>query len=252
MSDFWNEFDEAYRLFSQYCDTNDWHRILESIAGAVAATKPASGSALTVLDVGCGNAVATQTICEQVFAATGWFPQLGVVEPSIIARERLYGHLLVSSTGGPMELAAKSIEAIPANRQFDAIVFVHSTYYVAHLADQLQVLVDVHLAPSGAVIVLALPRYSPFFLGLPPLPHCADEVHMILSRMGLRVESYQLRSRFRLPTQVSAVQWEHLMRFMAPHVSDLTSFQALVKQFLCKARVADFGDHLLVGRRTAS
>jgi len=163
MIDFWTEFDKSYRLFSQFCDSDDWHRILRAVAGAVIHHVELTDCQLSLLDVGCGSGVASETICEQIYSQTRCFPSLSVVEPSSIARDRFSANILANADAGPLKHSFRTICEIPSDFKVDAILFLHSTYYLDDLEKELRRLVDSNLRPGGAVFTLVLPEQSPFF-----------------------------------------------------------------------------------------
>lgn len=252
MNDFWAQFDKSYRLFSQFCDSDDWHRILKAVAGAVAQYAGNPDSQISILDVGCGSGVATQTICEMVYSASGCFPTLVTVEPSVMARSRLETNILQDSDCGPLRHNIAQLDALPADLRVDAILFLHSTYYIDDLSNALENLVKSHLRPTGAVCALVLPENSPFFMDLPCLPNCSDALEAMFKRLGLEVSSFTLKSRFLFPEggEFSDAEYDALRRFWMPSARNLQDFKMRVKEYHAQSEI-DFQDHLLVGKSVA-
>lgn len=254
MIDFWSQFDKPYRLFSQFCDSDDWHVILTAVAGAVMqAAKPDVQIAL--LDVGCGNGVATETICEVVFTQTKVLPKLTVVEPSQKARDRIEGNLLWHSDGGILHGNYKALDDLPGQAKFDAIMFLHSTYYLNNFKRLLKKLVQNHLYPGGKIVVLVLPEDSSFFLGLGALPNCMGAVESDCRDSGLHgIAVHQLQSRFRLPKdcRLSEPEWKLLCSFFRPEGVALEEFKARMKGEFASCAPLDFQDCLVVGTKPAT
>lgn len=251
MTDFWSQFDKSYRFFSQFCDTDDWHVILAAVAGVVTeAAKP--NVQMSLLDVGCGIGIATETICELIFAKTKSLPQLTVVEPSQIARDRITANLLCHNDGGALKATYKSLDELPDGTKFDAIMFLHSSYYIANFKKALQKLVQHHLYPGGTITVLVLPEDSSFFLQLGALPNCMESVQSNFRDCGLHgITVYQLQSRFRLPKDCSLTEneWKSLCSFVRPEGIKIEEFKARIKREYAGGRPLDFQDCLVLGKK---
>jgi SAM-dependent methyltransferase len=251
MNDPWFAIDKPYRLFSQFCDSDDWHIIVKAVAGALVrfSGKDKENVQLSFLDVGCGNGAATQTVCEQIYALTGCFPALYAVEPSRLARGRLANNVLAAGAGGPLKAVFEDLEHLAQNLIFDAAIFLHSTYYIEDLASRVQILANRHLRSKGLVAALVLSESSPFFLGLPPLHNCSDEVERTFGSIGLTTKSFVLRSRFIMPRigGFSDGELEALRMFMAPGVGSVAAFSKLLDHHAGSRREMDFQDHLIVG-----
>lgn len=253
MTDFWAQFDKSYRLFSQYCDSDDWHLILKVVAGAVVKYAGNPTCQIAILDVGCGSGAATQTVCEQIYARTGCFPSLSVVEPSSMARGRLASNTLPNADCGPLHHAVGQINQLPAELKVDAILFLHSTYYIDDLEKDLATLVNTHLRPGGAVCALVLPEQSPFFFGLPCLANCSDAVEQTFQALSLTTHSVTLRSRFLLPKggEFTDSEWEALRKFVMPSATTVAAFKERLNQYKDHDGQIDFQDHLLIGMKPA-
>jgi SAM-dependent methyltransferase len=253
MSDFWAQFDKSYRLFSQFCDSDDWHLILKVVAGAVIKYAGNPSCQISILDVGCGSGAATQTVCEQIYAKTGCFPSLSVVEPSSVALARLASNTLPNSDCGPLHHAVTEVDKLPSELRVDAILFLHSTYYIDDLESKLKKLVDFHLRPGGAICALVLPEQSPFFLSLPCLANCSDAVESIFRSLNLVSRSVTLKSRFLLPKggEFAEAEWEALQKFVMPSANSLAAFKERLNQHKDQDGQIDFQDHLLIGKKPA-
>lgn len=253
MTDFWTQFDKSYRLFSQYCDSDDWHLILKAVAGAVVKYAGNPNCQISILDVGCGSGAATQTVCEQIYSRTGCFPSLSVVEPSSMARGRLTSNTLLKADCGPLHHAVEQVSKLPADLKVDAILFLHSTYYICDLQKDLSILVNTHLRPGGAVCALVLPEQSPFFLGLPCLANCSDTVEGTFRALNLATHSVTLRSRFLLPKggEFTDAEWEALRRFVMPSATSVAAFKERLNEHKNHEGQIDFQDHLLIGKLSA-
>jgi SAM-dependent methyltransferase len=250
MTNFWAQFDKSYRLFSQFCDSDDWHLILRVVAGAVVKYAQTPNSQISILDVGCGNGMATQTVCEQIYTKTGCFPSLSVVEPSGLARDRLQSNLLLSSDCGPLMHTVAHLEKLPPDLKVDAILFLHSTYYIPDLEECLRTLVDTHLRAGGAVVALVLPEQSPFFLDLPHLANCSDEVEDLFVSIGLATHSVALRSRFLVPKgEFTDAELDRLRKFFMPNARSSAEFKARLSDYTNRDGLIDFQDHLLIGKK---
>lgn len=251
MSDFWTQFDESYRLFSQFCDSDDWHLILKVVAGAVIKYAGNPNCQISILDVGCGSGVASETICEQIYVRTRCFPSLSVVEPSSKARGRLKSNTLSDSFCGPLKHTAEKLASLPSDLKVDAILFLHSTYYIEELEKQLKKVVDSHLRPTGAVFALVLPDQSPFFLDLPHLANCSDEVEAMFKSMNLETYSVLLKSRFRLPKggEFSDAELDSLRKFVMPSANSSSEFKKRLADYTNHDGEIDFQDHLLIGKK---
>lgn len=251
MTDFWAQFDKSYRLFSQFCDSDDWHLILKVVAGAITKYAGNPNCQISILDVGCGSGAGSQTVCEQIYSKTGCFPSLSIVEPSSIARDRLKSNTLPGSDGGPLNLAAETIDSLPSDLKVDAILFLHSTYYIEEMEKQLKKPVDSHLRPGGAVCALVLPEQSPFFLGLPPLTNCSNEVETIFKSMNLDTRSVTLKSRFLLPKggAFTDAEMDALRKFFMPIANSSAEFKKRLDDYRNHDGQIDFQDHLLIGKK---
>lgn len=253
MTDFWAQFDKSYRLFSQFCDSDDWHLILKVVAGAVVKYAGNPSCQISILDVGCGSGAATQTVCEQIYARTGCFPSLSVVEPSSMARGRLASNTLHNTDCGPLHHTVEHLDNLPTDLKVDVILFLHSTYYIDDLENNVKRLVNSHLRPGGAICALVLPERSPFFLGLPCLTNCSDAVERIFTSMNLATRSVTLRSRFLLPKggEFTEAEWEALRKFVMPSATSVAAFKERFNQQKDRDGQIDFQDHLLIGKKSA-
>jgi hypothetical protein len=251
MIDFWTQFDKSYRLFSQFCDSDDWHIIIKAVAGAIIEYAGNPNCQISILDVGSGNGVASQTLCEQIYSRTRCFPSLSVVEPSSIARGRLESNILFSSDSGPLIYASEIVEYLPSDLKVDAILFLHSTYYIDEMDKLLKKLVDTHLRQGGAVCVLVLPEQSPFFLNLPCLDNCSDAIEKMFKLMNLETHSFLLQSRFLFPKggEFADAELDVLRKFFMPSVGSTTAFKKRLNDYKNHNGEIDFQDHLLIGKK---
>ncbi len=251
MSDFWKKHDHSYRLFSQFCSTDDWYKITSAIAGAIVKYASSKSCQTSILDIGCGTGTSTETICEQIFTKTRCFPSLTIVEPSQTARERVKAHILPRSKLGPLYNSFSNIKEIPEDYVTDAILFLHSTYYIDNFEESLKDLINFHLRPGGAVFALVLPEQSPFFLDLPPLPNCANKVESLFRLFNLDESSFTLRSRFQFPDGdgFSKAELESLRRFWRPTIPTTEAFGNRLVKYADATLEIDFQDHLIIGKK---
>ncbi len=251
MIDFWDEFDKSYRFFCQFCETDDWHIILKAVAGAVVRHTSACDCQLSLLDVGCGTGIATETICEIIYARTRRFPKLSIVEPSPIARQRLAHNALTESDCGPLIHTFETLDDVSDDVKFDGILFLHSTYYIDKIEEKLRRLVERNLRTKGAVFALVLPEESPFFLGAPCLANCSDAVEMTFRKLGLRIRTSTLKSRFYLPGNggFTDAEADLIRKFFLPAADTANCFRRILSQYLGEEREIDFKDHLLIGEK---
>ncbi len=251
MIDFWTQFDKSYRLFSQFCDPDDWHTILKVVAGAIIRHAYVPECQISLLDVGCGNRIASETICEIIYARTRCFPSISIVEPSPIARERLVNNALADSDCGPLTHTYKTLDDVPDDLTVDGIMFLHSTYYIDGMEDKLRKLVECNLRSKGAVFALVLPEQSPFFLGAPCLMNCSDAVELLFHKLGLEIRTSTLKSCFYLPGNggFTDAEADLIRKFFLPAADSANRFRRILNQYLGAEREIDFQDHLLVGRK---
>ena len=253
MIDFWVQFDKSYRFFSQFCDSDDWHLILKAVAGAVIEYAGNPSCQISILDVGSGNGVASQTLCEQIYSRTRCFPSLSVIENSSMAQDRLKSNILFSSDCGPLKYATERAEKLPSDFKVDAILFLHSTYYIDEINKLLKKLVDTHLRPGGAVIVLVLPEQSPFFLDLPRLDNCSDAIETMFKTMNLETHSFTFQSRFLFPKggEFDDNELDLLRKFFMQNSGSTTEFKNRLNDYKNRNGEIDFQDHLLIGKKNA-
>lgn len=249
MIDFWAQFDKSYRLFSQFCNSDDWHTILRAVAGAITNYAGGPDCQISLLDVGCGSGVASQTVCKQIYARSGCFPSLFVVEPSAIARRRVESTVLSRADCGPLHRIAEQLEKLPVDLKVDAILFLHSTYYIEDLEKTLPNLVRSHLRVNGVVCALVLPEQSSFFLDLPSLPNCSDAIEAIFESIPLKTHSVTLKSRFMFPKSgdFSDAEFDALRRFWMPSARTPVEFKQRLDSYKNHDGEMDFQDHLLIG-----
>lgn len=250
MTDFWIETGDAYLTFSQYCHYKDWQAILQSIANEiVAVTKRVAVPA--VLDVGCGIGINTLNIAEIIYSETRKRVECDVVEPSTWALDIATHVMQKSSDGGFLRKSFTAVH-LADDRQYDAILFMHSAYYIKDFGKTLMRLYRHQLREGGAIILLALSDSSPFFLNDSRLilPNTSTAICGTLQKEKLPFAAYPLRSRLVLSdTRLSVAAFvTRLNSFVSRgKLTDSEFRRAMTK--ITNDGYVDFSDELLVVRR---
>lgn len=247
MYDFWALHDKGYRLFSQFCDPNDWYNILRGVADEL------QGNSLNhkskhLLDIGAGTGQNTQLLLELLFANGGPRDIITAVEPSELARGRIKNSLLLQADGGFLARILTDIDQIGPDR-FDAIVLLHSSYYIPDFEKVLSRLYTRNLHDRGSLVVLALSAQSPFFLGRAACyKNVAEEIMAVAARNGWATKTFNYRSQFRFPAwlKLSEPSNQQLYKFIA-NGSGLTyrEYRERFEQYMVSDSGVDLRDRLI-------
>jgi len=246
--DFWASLGEAYRVFSAYCRYDDWHHILNILVDRIVQIN--ARTSVCLLDVGCGLGRNTLSISEALFTRTGHRPVIDVVEPSSIARSTVRALMPPHSRGGFLRTEYIDLGELD-EQEYDAILFIHSTYYITNLQEQIQSLAQRHLRPEGKLLFLVLPGASPFFLDSGPLPNTAEKVELILDELRLLRHSMSLPSRFLFGDGrflLTADTASSLRQFMKCESMTDDEFCNVIAD-RAKHGAIDFGDRLIIGSK---
>lgn len=245
--DFWTSIGDAYRIFSAYCRYDDWQHILNVLADRIVQINDRTSSC--ILDVGCGLGRNTLSISEALFTRTGHRPIVDIVEPSLLARSTVQNLIPTHSQGGFLRSEYGSIGELD-KREYDAVLFLHSTYYINQLQEQLSVLTKKHLRTDGKLLFLVLPGTSPFFIRSQRLPNTAERLELMLDELHLARQSLSLSSRFLFGHKhlLTTETVSSLRRFM--NCEDMTDeeFCDVLLQKANRGEI-DFGDRLIIAGR---
>ena len=246
--DFWAKHDINYRVFSHFCDSEDWHNILKSIA---AQFRWDDGLSRSVLDVGAGTGINTTALMEILYAQQNCRHFVSTLEPSAKARERIEHNIIYEKDGGFLRDIFATYSELNG-RKFDAIVFLHSSYYVTDFEQQLTQLYRDNLYEGGVIVIVTLSRDSPFFLGYPPsVPNTAESITQWIKAVGFKYDVKILPSHFRLPQGLAPDQklFDHLFSFICDHTQiDASDFNARLATHLISGdrNGVDLKDRLIV------
>lgn len=246
--DFWDKHDVNYRVFSHFCDTEDWHNILKAVA---AQFRWDDGLSRSILDIGAGTGINTTALLEILYAQQYCRHFVSTLEPSGKARERIEHNIIYENDGGFLrEIFATYSEL--GDRKFDAILFLHSSYYVPDFERQLAQLFRDNLYDGGVIVIVVLSRDSPFFLGHPPsVPNTAEDITQWVKAVGYKYDVKILPSHFRLPRGLRPDQplFSHLFSFVCDHTQiDASEFNIKVaRHLMCDDSIGvDLKDRLIV------
>jgi SAM-dependent methyltransferase len=250
--DFWQKHDIHYRLFSQFCDLDDWYNILLTIASHFTWKGPRVSRAL--LDVGAGTGINTNALLEMLYAKHQVRHVVSVVEPSSIARKRIATNVVPELEGGFLRHVFAHFSEL-GNRRFDGVLFLHSTYYIPDFELVLRRTVREHTEKGGVVVCAALAGNSPFFLGQTPAqPNLSEDIERIAKANRWRYDVQLLPSHYRVPDTIQLA--ERTLKHLHSFVCDGTAmtFQDFVSAFRTHLVTAsgagvDLKDRLITIRR---
>lgn len=178
---FWKLDAQGYSVFGHYHSHLDWmimrNRIIDVIVEA------SSGQPAKILDVGCGKGWNIQEIADTVLARTHERPTLDIVEPDSFARNVTESLLVPLQYSGMLGCSFSDIRQVKS-RKYDAILFMHSGYYIKDFDQEIKRLADGSLNHDGVIIVQTLPQDSAFFLNTTYLPNTTGDVLAAGNKVG--------------------------------------------------------------------
>lgn len=247
--DFWTQSAGGYAALSMLSNPDDWAHIIDAIAGEISSSLASKGAFCRFLDVGTGLGETAFRLSQRLLATYRIRSRATLVEPSAQARDcaRLRWLPLSYQDGASI---VDSVEAVPDTERFDAILYIHSTYYVSDLRAQIRRLRS-SLARGGIFVVLALPTESPFFLGLGDLGHknLAEAVDALLISEGFQTCLTPMVSRLTVPEGLwNSPGWRDLWMKMYPATIDGVQLQELLSSYIRDG--TNLADRLIVARAT--
>jgi SAM-dependent methyltransferase len=198
--EFWAARQPGYANLCYISDPDDWHEILAAVTSQIACVGDAERP-LRLLDIGSGTGTTIAAISQRLLATYKRSSAASLVEPSV--RARAASRVLFSEsdhTFGTIRTYS-DVDGLPRSDKFDAVLYIHSTYYIGELSTQLRQILSSHVSPGGVVIVLALPQTSPFYLGRAERAqkNSAEAVVAIFADLDLATEVHTLTSRISVP-----------------------------------------------------
>jgi hypothetical protein len=191
----------SYQAFSYYCRFTDWLAITYAVAAELARSN-LHNRKLRLLDVGSGPCASTNIVSKQLLDHFGKESSWDVVEP---LEELIYSAQFVMQGDGErngIRNRYQNLDLVPADTYggYDAILFMHSTYYIHDLHGILDKVIARRWGLNTALIFLALPKSSAFFLGQEPLVYnnAAEDVEQECRKRNFRVHKHILRSHIDL------------------------------------------------------
>jgi len=247
--DFWKEYGEGYILFSQLFSYENWQTILSRIASEISNVR--SSASVSILDVGSGYGINILNILQMLYSEKKVRHILDVVEPSEQARLILRALIPNETLGGFLRNVYSSIADISV-KVFDAVLVMHSSYYIDSFETELAKIYNQNVTVGGLVILLALPDTSPFFLQRKELylPNTSTRIKGYLNREGIEYKTFALRSRFLFPNKIilSKKGMNALYKFMTRGLIPEPEFIVALDK-LRSGEAVDFGDELIVIRK---
>lgn len=245
--DFWTHSGGGYAALSMLSNPDDWAHIIDAIAGEISSSLAAKSAFCRFLDVGTGLGETAFRLSQRLLATYRIRSRATLVEPSARARDcaRLRWLPLSYQDGASI---VDTVEAVPDAERFDAILYIHSTYYVSDLRAQIRYLRS-RLARGGIFVFLALPKESPFFLGLGDLGHknLADAVDELLVSEGFQTCVTPLVSRVTIPESLwDSPGWRALWMKMYPTTFDEAQLQERLPSYIRDG--TNLADRLIVAK----
>lgn len=245
--EFWTDSAGGYAALSMLSNPDDWAHIIDAIAGEISSSLTSKSAFCRFLDVGTGLGETAFRLSQRLLATYRIRSRATLVEPSAQARDsaRLRWLPLSFQDGASI---FDSVEAVPAAERFDAILYIHSTYYVSDLRAQIRRLRS-RLSRGGIFVFLVLPKESPFFLGLGDLGHknLAEAVEGLLISEGFRTSLTPLVSRLTVPEGLwDSPGWRALWKKMYPTTLDEGRLHDLLSCYIRDG--TNLADRLIVAR----
>jgi SAM-dependent methyltransferase len=240
MIDFWEEFGLSYMAFSQHCDFFDWRNIIDTITNEIDRLKQ-KRPILDIVDIGCGFGKNIMEIEETLYTKHKIFDNIDIFEPSEKAYNILKLSMLQDSYGGYINNIYNSFDSF-SQKKYDAIIFMHSAYYIKDFNRYLENVYSNNLKKDGIILILALPSSSAFFLGQPSLvlPYTADEIIEHLSKSSLTYSTVDLDSHFYFDEK----RLKFLYKFMTREKISLEQYSNLMNTLYLNKKV-NFSDKLI-------
>src|SRR4029077_20623572 len=157
---------------------------------------------LVLIDVGAGEGTTTYALMNRLLTNYKRPSTAFLIEPSPAARAA--SGLRFASPRHRFGTAqiCSDITDIPKQTRADAILFIHSSYYIMNIENHLRVLITQNLKKQGIVLFLVLGKGSPFFLGEEArwARTSPDNIVTMCEDLGLQVETLNLTSRITVPS----------------------------------------------------
>jgi len=242
---FWSELGGPYQAFSTLSDEGDWQSIIRQIATVVA---PNAEAPLKILDYGSGLGTTAASIRRCLYGDHGLLSSWTLYDPDEFARN--------ASTFSMPEISARLsvsiVDEVPENREFDIVLFVHTSYYLDQFEDVLDRSFRELLAMrNGQVICVVMPKASPFFIKGLNNAHvwAAERIVSVAKKKGFKCDVIKLRSRFRWLSEISMDRM--LSELITSFVCGRSSITEREVNLTREALVGevDFGDWLISIRR---
>lgn len=236
---FWEEIGKEYSIFSQYCNHYDWNVIIEHIAEQINNIK--QNEPTSILDVGCGWGNNIKTIMDLLLIKTHIRNKLDVVEPSKAMKKLIAMLLKRYNEGGYLDLFYEELQFI--KKQYDCILFMHSSYYIENFFEILKWLFQEKLKKMGKIIILSLPSDSDFFLGENELilPNTSDKISTVLQKNKIYFDKTRFNSRFTQPEMSDEIVLKTLYKFITMNNVPYQNFI----EFLNTNKIVDFKDEII-------
>lgn len=247
---FWRDEQPGYATLSYLSDPDDWASIISAISTHIAESVE-DRDTCRILDVGSGLGTTSYNIMKRLLASFNVSSQATLVEPSDEARS--FSRLLFSNSDHRFGTAVcyENISQVGESEKYDAVLFIHSSYYIRDLEGTISAISERHLKTNGRIIFLVLPGISNFFLGLADhgYPNCSEEVIAICKSLNLKTSVHNMTSRVRVPNNLwqskdVVANWARFFEASAVSVDEL---QRLLRVYITDG--ADLRDKLIIAER---
>lgn len=247
---FWRSGRSGFATLSYLSDPDDWQEIIGTLATHIAESAPEDRS-MELLDVGSGLGVTTHRLLTRLLSTHAVTARGTLIEPAQNARR--FSRLLFSQSTHSLGTVKtySAVKNLPKRAVFDAITFIHSTYYIEDFNRIIASIIDRHLISGGKVLVLVLPTRSRFFLNVENHGHlnCAEDVSSILQRARLDLSIHNMRSRLTVPHDIweSNALIEDWRSFIGFDDIGVDQFRKLLRTHLVDG--VELGDKLIIGQK---
>lgn len=249
-ADFWKHFGHSYAIFSMYCDYNDWRKILDEICKEI--TAPEIKRTINFLDIGAGIGKNTNEIIEIMISRYRTNVLADAVEPSPLARSYIKNIVIEKRFGGFLNKTYSDVTKIQ-KKKYDAIILMHSSYYIDDFFKKLTKLYNESLNQGGKILILSLPSSSIFFLKEDSLqlPYTSDKIISWLNDNEIDFSIKKLKSRFSSNIKFQKVYnpVKHFYKFFTRKEISIEKFILLYKKHIDNKTV-NFNDELIIIKKS--
>lgn len=212
---FWHLYRESYNLLSAFTSPDDWQCELKTIAAKIAGMAGIRQK-IEVADIGAGNGMTSKQIADRLSFDFGIASRWTLTEPNATSRTLQLSVFPTTSAGYRLEKAVYDLP-VGNGRQFDFILFLHSSYYTEDMHERIIRYRADNLNPGGSLLILAMERTSPFFLGSSTLAphHTATDIERFLRARGIEHSIHRLPMRMRVPETLAEQDSNLLYKLMA-------------------------------------